>query len=73
MLLGKVSISEGHGQGLVTEYLLHVLQACASHDHLAGKGMSSQVMEPEIIETGPNQGLLEWGLGGRILPSRSVL
>lgn len=57
MLLGYVSITKGHGQGLVTEYILHILQACASHQ--LAKVCVLKVMEPEIIELGLFQGFLE--------------
>ncbi len=57
MLLGYVSITKGHGQGLVTEYILHILQVCASHQ--LAKVCVLKVMEPEIIELGLFQGFLE--------------
>ena len=48
----QMGIPKGHGQGLMNQKLLDVLQRTAPHDELTGKCIP-QVMESEIVDPCP--------------------
>jgi hypothetical protein len=58
VLLAEMGVPGGHGQAVMLEDLLDLLQVGAPHDHVAGEGVP-QVVEPEVLDTCPSAGRVE--------------